>query len=211
MLIVQELGAPRAKRGRRRPKPSEPGGPDEVPVTRLTVVGEEPFEGERAATKWMRHATSDPEDRAALVRDATRLINLGLAAMRAEARDPLISDVGATRALRVRIGFGEGDALADGRWSEAADVPPPTRGRLDDVDPLSRVASVLAGRDAVHPAETLLERARLDTLHGRRREAELGLEAARAALAERPGDRAASIEKRIERASRELARGDDRG
>ncbi len=87
--------------------------------------------------------------------------------MRAEARDPLIQDVGATRALKVRIGYGEGEALAEGRFSEARDVPPPRRGRLDDIDPLSRVAAVLAGRDEVHPAETLLERARLDPSQGR--------------------------------------------
>ena len=59
------------------------------------------------------------------------------------------------------------------------------RGRLDDVDPQSRVAAVLAGRDEVHPAETLMLRARLDLQQGRHAEARYGLRAARAALEER--------------------------
>lgn len=207
VLIVQELGAPRAKRGRRKVRPSEPGGPDQVPVTRLTVVGEQPLADERSAARWIESSAGDAAARAALIREATRVVNLGLSAMRAEARDPLIQDIGATRALKVRIGYGEGEALADGRWSDARDVPPPRRGRLDDIDPLSRVAAVLAGRDEVHPAETLLERARLDISQGRVREAELGLEAARAALAERPGERAKTIERRIAKAESDLADG----
>ena len=163
-------------------------------MTRVTVVGEEPLADKRAAAKWMESAARDASQRAALIREATRVVNLGLSAMRAEARDPLIQDVGATRALRVRIGYGEGEALAEGRWSEARDVPPPRRGRLDDIDPLSRVAAVLAGRDEVHPAETLLERARWTSRRVAAREAELGLDAARTALpstlATRQGDRA---------------------
>ena len=124
--------------------------------------------------------------------------------MRAEARDPLIQDIGATRALKVRIGYGEGEALAEGRFSDARDIPPPRSGRLDDIDPLSRVAAVLAGRDEVHPAETLLERARLDTAQGRVSEARLGLAAARDALMSHPGDRDAKIRARIEEAERKL-------
>ena len=208
VIIVQEFGAPRARRGRRKPKPSEPGGPDQVPVTRVTVVGEDSLEGERAAARWIRETTGDSGARAALIRDAVQLVNRGLGAMRAEARDPLIGDVGATRALVVRVGYGEGEALADGRWTEALDVPAPVRGRLEDVDPMSRVASVLAGRDEVHPAETLLERARLDLSMGRDREAELGLDAARAALAAHPTDRAERISRRIEKAGRGLSGGD---
>ncbi len=204
VLIVQELGAPRAKRGRRKVRPSEPGGPDQVPVTRLTVVGEQPLADERSAARWIESSAGDAAARTALIREATRVVNLGLSAMRAEARDPLIQDIGATRALKVRIGYGEGEALADGRWSDARDVPPPRRGRLDDIDPLSRVAAVLAGRDEVHPAETMLERARLDSAQGREHEARLGLAAAREALREAPGDRDAKIRARIEEAERKL-------
>ena len=48
---------------------------------------------------------------------------------------------------------------------------------------------MLAGRDEVHPAETLMLRARLDAQQGRRSEARYGLRAARSALEERPAAR----------------------
>jgi hypothetical protein len=51
------------------------------------------------------------------------------------------------------------------------------------------VAAVLAGRDEVHPAETLMQRARLDAQHGRDAEARYGLRAARAALEGEPSPR----------------------
>jgi hypothetical protein len=94
-----------------------------------------------------------------------------------------------TKALASRLGHGTGDELAEGRWTEASQLPQPRRGRLDDVDPQSRVAAVLAGRDEVHPAETLMQRARLDAHQGRDAEARYGLQAARAALREEPGPR----------------------
>jgi hypothetical protein len=48
---------------------------------------------------------------------------------------------------------------------------------------------VLAGRDEVHPAETLMLRARLDLQQGRMVEARYELRAARAALQDQPGSR----------------------
>jgi hypothetical protein len=123
------------------------------------------------------------------VRQATRIVNRALSALRAAARDPLVQDIGATKALAVRLGHGTGDELADGRWTEAKELSRPRRGRLDDVDPQSRVAAVLAGRDQVHPAETLMLRARLDAQQGRNAEARHGLRAARAALEEHPSSR----------------------
>lgn len=189
VLIAQELGAPRpARRGRRRrPRPVEPGDPGEVPVSRLTVAGSERFQGRVEARAWLEEASGSAERRAAEVRAATATINRALAALRAAARDPLVHEVGATRALAVRIGFGTGEELAEGRWSEARELPPPKRGRLDDVDPQASVAAVLVGRERVHPAETLLQRARLDLAQGRPEEARYGQRAAAAAAGEIDG------------------------
>jgi hypothetical protein len=111
-----------------------------------------------------------------------------------------VQDIGATRALTGRVGYGTGDELAEGRWTEAKDLPKPRTGRLDDVDPQTRVASVLAGRDEVHPAETLLLRARLDAEQGRTAEAHYGLRAAIAALEDQPS----THEKEIRRGMRDL-------
>jgi len=194
---VEELGAPRPRRrAGRRSKPVEPGDAEETPVTRLTVTGEnldDPSQG----TAWLKEMMGSGGKGAEEVRTATRIVNRALSALRAEARDPLVQDIGASKALAVRLGHGTGDELADGRWTEAKELARPRRGRLDDVDPQTRVAAVLAGRDEVHPAETLMLRARLDVQQGRRTEALYGLRAARAALQEQPGPRQKELIKEL--------------
>jgi hypothetical protein len=208
VLIVQALGAPRPRRrGRRRTRPVDPGEPEVVPVTRVTATGAGELAGRAEADTWLRSATGDAESRAREVRSATLLINRALNALRAGATDPLVQEIGATRALAIRIGYGTGDELAEGRWSDARELPPPVRGRLDDVDAQTRVASVLAGRDEVHPAETLLLRARLDAELGREAEAVYGLRAAAAALEERPADREAELRERLRQLEQRLAGG----
>jgi hypothetical protein len=165
-----------------------PGEPEQVPVTRVTVTGES-FDDASSGSAWLKRTISDRERGTRELRDATRIVNRALSALRAEARDPLVQEIGATKALAIRLGHGTGDELAEGRWTEASQVPQPRRGRLDDVESQSRVAAVLAGRDEVHPAETLMQRARLDAQQGRDAEARYGLQAARAALREEPGPR----------------------
>jgi hypothetical protein len=181
-----------------------------VPLTRVIVTGTERFRVRSEALEWLEATVSDTQRRAALVRSATRLLNKALNALRAAARDPLVQDVGATRALAVRIGFGEGEEIAEGRWSEARQLPPPRRGRLDDVDPQTRVAAVLAGREEVHPAETLLQRARLDLEQGRVDEAVYGLSAASTALDDLPGPRNEKLREQIREAERRLGDNLDR-
>jgi hypothetical protein len=189
VLIVQELDAPRpARRGRRRARPVAPGEPQQVPVTRVTVTGVS-FEDAESGSAWLKEALRDRDRGTKELRDATRIVNRALNALRAEARDPLVQEIGATKALAIRLGHGTGDELAEGRWTEASQLPQAHRGRLHDVEPQSRVAAVLAGRDEVHPAETLMQRARLDAQQGRDAEARHGLRAARAALEEEPGPR----------------------
>jgi hypothetical protein len=153
------------------------------------VTGTAELDGPEQAAAWLGSVAGDARRRAAEVRSATRLVNRALHALRAGAADPLVADVAATRALAIRIGYGSGEELAEGRWTEARELPPPKRGRYQEVEPQSRVAAVLAGRDRVHPAETLLLRARLDAEQGREAEARLGLSAAEAALAEEPSPR----------------------
>ena len=197
VLIVQELDAQRPpRRGRRRARPVDPGEPEQVPVTRVTVTGVQ-LESAPAGAGWLKETLASRERSAEQLRDATRIVNRALSALRAEARDPLVQEIGVTRALSVRLGHGTGDELAEGRWTEASELPKQRPGRLDDVDPQSRVAAVLAGRDQVHPAETLMQRARLDAQQGRDAEARLGLRAARAALREEPGPRRDQLAKEL--------------
>ena len=198
-------GAPRAERRiRRRGKPVEPVEPGSVPVTRVTVTGErvaDAAEGEA----WLDQVTRSSERAPAEVRSATRVVNRALSALRAGAGDPLVQEIGASRALAIRIGHGTGDELAEGRWTAARELPRRRPGRLDDVEPQSRVAAVLAGRDEVHPAETLMLRARLDAEQGRDAEARYGLRAARAALDEHPSEREGSLRKQLDALEAKLA------
>jgi hypothetical protein len=197
VLIVQELDAPRPqRRGRRRARSVAPGDPEQVPVTRVTVTGGS-FDDAESGSAWLKETLRDRERGTKELRDATRIVNRALSALRAEARDPLIQEIGATKALAIRLGHGTGEELAEGRWTEASQVPQPHRGRLHDVEPQSRVAAVLAGRDEVHPAETLMQRARLDAQQGREAEARHGLRAARAALEEEPGPRRDQLMKEL--------------
>ena len=198
VLIVEELGAPPPRRrAGRRSKPVDAGDPGEIPVTRLTVTGQR-LDDAAQGDAWLKEMMGSGGAGAEEVRAATRIANRALTALRAAARDPLVQEIGATKALAVRLGHGTGDELADGRWTEARELARPRRGRLDDVDPQSRVAAVLAGRDEVHPAETLILRARLDAEQGRDAEAHYGMHAASQALEERPSERGKQIRQALE-------------
>jgi hypothetical protein len=194
VLIVEEIGAPRPSRHRRRrPRRVDPGEPGEVPVTRVTVTGAEVLPDPERAAAWLESVAGDARRRGAEVRSGTLVVNRALHALRAGAADPLIADVAATRALAIRIGYGSGEELAEGRWTAARELPPPKRARHEEVEPQSRVAAVLAERDRVHPAETMLLRARLDAEQGREEEARYGLAAAETALDRDPGPREQQI------------------
>jgi hypothetical protein len=184
-------------------KEADPGELELVPITRVTVTGEE-LRDAAAAERWLESMTKDAEGRTAEVRSATRLINRALNALRAGAEDPLVQDIGASRALEVRMGYGTGQELSEGRWTDARDLPRARSGRLDDVDPQTRVASVLAGREEVHPAETLVLRARLDAEQGRMSEARYGLRAATAALEDEPAPREKEIRKQLRKLQERL-------
>jgi hypothetical protein len=186
VLVVQELGAPRPQpRRRRRARPVEAKDPEAVPVTRLTVTGER-LDDASAGSQWIEATVRDPKRFAAEVREATEIVNRAIAAFRAASGDALIQDIGASKALAVRVGHGSGQQLADGEWTEAREMPRPGREHHEDVQPQSRVAAVLGGRDEVHPAETLMLRALLDAEQGRYAEATYGLRAAREAMSENP-------------------------
>ena len=132
-------------RRRRARRVESPGHPETVPVTRVTVASAERFEGEPAAGSWLESTAEDPERRVAEAKSAVALVNRALAAVREAAEDPLVHDVGASQALAVRIGYGTGDEVADGRWTDARQLPPPPTPRRASLDPQQHVAEVLGG------------------------------------------------------------------
>jgi hypothetical protein len=120
------------------------------------------------------------------------VLNRALHAQGVAAADPHGAELTPERAAAVRIGYGSGEALAEGRFIAAREVDvwasgaSQRRRRQEDLRPQERVAAVLGGRERVDPCEVLLLRARADLDSGRRREAALqlrvGLEALLAQL-----------------------------
>jgi hypothetical protein len=84
----------------------------------------------------------------------------------------------------VRLGYGAGEELVEGRWREAYAVPPQVAraGRRRMLAPEEQTARILGGRREVHPSEDLLLRARLDLEQDRSRAAALQAQAAQTAL-----------------------------
>jgi hypothetical protein len=181
---MQTLGAPPPPaRRRRRPRKAEPGvEPSPLPLARATAVrASAPFDSEDDAARWLDEATEAEDTADVLVADGLRLLNRALFAQAAAAADPHGYELNAERAAAVRIGYGGGEEIADGRFTAAHDVDVWARGasrrhqRQEDLQPQERVAAVLGGRETVDACEALLLRARADLDADRQRESALQL------------------------------------
>ncbi len=180
VLVVRVAGAPAPARRRfTRPRPSQAdpdAEPPPVPVTTLTAIRPEPLAGDAVAGRWLAEVRDDPEAIEAEIAGGVAFINLAVHAHRASVLDPDQADVSAEHALVVRIGFGSGERLVEGRFSEAIEVPRSVRRRrAEALRPQERIAAVLSGREAVAACELLLLRARSDLDAGRVREGALQL------------------------------------
>ncbi|HEV2999436.1 MAG TPA: hypothetical protein VGW75_01760 [Solirubrobacteraceae bacterium] len=181
VLVVATLGA-RERRllGRRRTQRVEPE-PEPAPVTttRATLIRGVPLSGPEEGAAWLTSAeTVVPLELGAL--------NRVLHAHRVAAADPGVREVTIDDALVVRVGYGAGEEVADGRWTEAVE-PGEKEGaalrrlraqRAAALRPQERLAAVLGGRDAALACEELTLRARADLDAGRGREAALQLRVA---------------------------------
>lgn len=184
VLVLAALQAPR--RGRRR-RPRRARGatqkPDAqpLPAVRATVVRAEEFAAEDDARQWLAQVRTDPDTRDHFAAEARALLNRAIHAHRAATMDPYVAELGPDFATATRIGYGNGDELAAGMWTEAIEAPPDPERRQRRREALrsqERLAALLGGRDEVAPYETLILRAHLDLDQGRLREAALQLEAA---------------------------------
>lgn len=235
VLVLQRIGAPVAERRRRRGRPAaaEPD-PRPVSLTRVTVIRAAfPFEDQAQAARWLDETCADEDKIDVLAAEATKILNQALHAQAVAAADPYGRQLPPEQAERALIGYGSGEETADGRFADArqVDVGPRTafrrRQREEQLRPQERVAAILRGREHLDACETLLLRARADLDAGRDREAALqlrvGIEALLAELEdvadepdhradlgllreERPVDRQATIEERLETAERILRR-----
>jgi hypothetical protein len=196
VLVIATLGAPERRRllskGRRNAQPE----PEPVPVTtgRATVVDVgQPFELEAHASSWLRQA-GERELQAGIA-----VLNRALHAFRLVTADPYMQPVGRQQALVARVGFGAGEQVAEGLWTDARELLPHRRrrqSRATVLQPQARMAAVLGGREQPLACEELALRGRLDLDQGRDREAALqvlvALDAALAELAVDPTARALS-------------------
>jgi hypothetical protein len=204
VVVIATLGAPRPERlgrirGRARGREVAPE-PETAPVTigRATVIAvDHALADESSARAWLRRA-GEPELAQALgvlrqVLDAHRLVTA----------DPDAPPVNRDGLIVARVGYGAGEQVADGRWSQARELPPPagrnraTRRRALDSE--TRLTAVLGGVDTILVCEELVLRARLDLDRGHPRQAALQLLVALdAAIAELSLDpRAAGIPDRL--------------
>ncbi len=184
VLVIETLGAPPpTRRRRKRPRDAEIGEPPpELPVARATVVlAFNEFESESAAAAWLSDAIGSEEAIDQLVEQGIAELNQALHAQAVASGDPYPQTVTPARAVVIRIGFGSGQALADGAFTEAHQVDPGLgpisrrRQRDEELRPQQRLAAVLGDREQLDACETLLLRARADLDAGRNREAALQL------------------------------------
>lgn len=164
VLVVQTVAAPTPRRRKRLA-----GGalPSEVPLTRLTVIDAVPD-------------AADAGDETSRIADGRRVI----------ARSMTVNRLAAGTAdepgqppepIAVRIGTGTGAELADGRWSEAVELPVASqeeRRRRRGSPREERFAAMLGGRFPTLSTGLIAQRARADLDAGRPAEAALMLDAA---------------------------------
>jgi hypothetical protein len=140
-----------------------------------------PFDSEADAARWLDAAIEAEDTADALVADGIGLLNRALHVHAVSGADPHSHELTPERAVAVRIGYGDGPEIAEGRLSQAHEVDVWARSasrrrrRQEDLRPQERVAAVLGGRERIDACETLLLRARADLDAGRRREAALQL------------------------------------
>ena len=156
----------------------------------------DPLPDAASAAAWLRSAGE-----ADLAADLA-VLNRALHAHRIATADPRAHGVARGDALVARVGYGAGEQVADGQWTDARELietgPRRRRSRIPAAQ--GRLAALLTGRQGALACEELALRARLDLDEGREREAVLQVRiAVDAALAELPADPAASaLTERIE-------------
>lgn len=168
-----------------------------VPVARATIVDPVPLSVDAQARKWLEQL--DPEHEA---HAAARVLNRVLWAHRIAGAVAHLHEVSPTQALVVRAGYGEGEQVADGLWSDARELTLSRRraGRRASVlRPQERLAVLLSGRESPLLCEELVLRSRFDLDAGRLELAAIELDRAyAAALTELPAEGRGDLRERIE-------------
>ncbi len=207
VLVIDAFGAPAPSRRRLRrakARDADPEAGTTVPMTRFTIIQAQAVEGDPDA--WLDKLHGDEANRDAAVARALGCVTRALAARRVSVADVGISDPARDAVLAVRLGYGNGDELVDGRYERAVDLPREagSKTRTEALRPHERTAAIIGGREVPLACEELLLRARSDMDGTRGREAALQLRVGLEALlaerdafkAPRQGDDLAFLETR---------------
>ena len=174
--MLRTLGAPQRRllRGRRGRELSQ-ADPAPVPTSRATVVRPTAFASRQGAEEWLGGLRTAREQADGELGSALDVLNRGLRALRLSSADPHVREVSLSDALVTRIGFGAGEALADGRFGAAWELPrrESRRAKRSMEAPDERFAAILGGREQALPCEELTLRARADLDAGAPRQAAL--------------------------------------
>jgi hypothetical protein len=189
VLVLSTEGAPPRQR---RPRTTESAVPEVVPISRATVVHPTPL---GKPSVWLDELRASKEAVELELDSAVAVLNRALFLRRLATADPFLAEVSVDRALVARVGYGDGESVAEGRFAEALELPRPgaLRVKRSMEAPDERFAALLGAREEPLVAEELVLRARLDLDAGRVREAALqarialetldGLDSHRAAVA----------------------------
>lgn len=171
VLVTETVGSSPRRRRTRRAEGEPPAA--EVVVGRATLIAADPIEED--AGRWL--AAADTEAQAA---QAAAVINRVLHLHRIAAAETHARTIDPEEAIAVRVGFGNGEQVARGRWVRAVDVGTGRgrRRRRRMLQPDERFAALVGGYDVPLASEELCLRARSDVEAGRWREAALQLDAA---------------------------------
>jgi hypothetical protein len=200
VLVIATLGAP-PRAGllarRRNDRKAEPG-PEPAPVTtgKATVIDVASSLGDAAeASAWLAGAGEE------YLAGDLEVLNRALHAFRVVTADPYVHPAARQQVLAARVGYGAGEQVADGQWTDARELllHRPRQRRAKVLHPQARLAAIMTGRERVLVCEELALRAHLDLDHNREREAALQVMVALdAALAELPSDpTAAELQDRL--------------
>ena len=190
ILALATLAAPQRRMLRgRKGKAVEQAEAEPVPTSRATVIGPQPFGGEAEAAAWLEGLRASDDRLQGELAPALSVLNRALHLHRCTQADHAARDVSRDSALVVRVGYGAGEAVAQGRFGEGWKLPRrAAKVRRSMEAPDERFASLLGGHEAPLACEELVLRARADLHAHRHREAALQARIAlESLLAELPG------------------------
>jgi hypothetical protein len=196
VIVLRTQGAPQRGvfRGR-SPRRREAADVEPVPTSRVTVVRATRFGGLDEAVAWLARLRREREALEREATDAARAVNRFLRAHRAAATDPYAREISPEHALVVRVGYGDGDQVAEGQYAAAYELPrkPAVSRKREDLSPAERLAALMGGRDELLACEELVLRARADIDADRPREAALQTRVALEAAIAELGDEGAGL------------------